>query len=287
MVNHKQDIKAIDEFFLHSRASSTACVVRQADGSYSEAHQMCFGGLARLIRSTSKYIVNGIQFNTAFYKSLPEEDKIFFLDYLMNESPFKDCFIEHDAKRAIQDCLTQHRIDLPGNLVIGGLSAVREMWESYSLQGLPYFTELVDTGCPKDFAWIVCQYITDATNKQLFLSHKYSSGHGAWPSGEANISYVINYINHKIPGVHTTNFSPAYPYTGVFNLFSGRDITTKFSSWMLDNASNTEIKVEVKQPWDTVTPPKQKILKLTKEKMIDQIVVLSEKFYREFKEHIK
>jgi hypothetical protein len=291
MVNHDEDIKAVISHFgpltsadnVYGYRQSTGCLVKQdrKNGTYSQAHQMCFGGLAALIMDCSQYIINTFQFAHPRFSSILEEDKIFFLDYLMNESPFKDCFIENDAKWSVENKISYHKIELPGNLVIGGLTAVREMWEDYSLNGLPHFRNMVKAGVPKDFAWVLCNYIKPFdTDKVKLSSRQTDGGHATWPSNTAETDSVINYLNHNHVGAHKQNFGYNYPYAGVHTLFgSNYDRNALFTQWLLDNNEYTTVEKVNQQPWEAKTIGRRSAV-MTHDQWLEE----SLKFYKKFKE---
>jgi len=297
MVNHEEDIKArtyaYGEFTTnnYSFRQSTGCMVRQAKGAYGRAHQMCYGGLATLITNTSEYIINNFQIGLHRYIALTEEDRVFFLDYLMNESPFAECFIEHDAKWSVNNGITYHKIEMPGNMVIAGLSAVREMWESYSIQGIYHFKKLVDAGCTKDFAWLFCCYLSEDGKK--INTGMYDGGHAVWPVCSALVEDAINYIKHNPVGAFKKNFNNEYPYTGVHQLFMAdnplirrRSVSSegnKFINWLVKNSDKTVEEKIYTQPWETSTKAKM-VINLPLKDMIKEAVKLNDLFY---KEHIK
>jgi hypothetical protein len=294
MLTREEDKTAHSKYFNLNRRASTACSVKHdkyGKVSYGHAHQMCFGGLAALITKHSEYIINGIQYMWPNYESSSKENTEFFLDYLMNESPFKDCFFDKDVKWSIENNLTFHKIDMPGNMVIGCLSAVREMWEEYSSQGFKYFKQLVDAGCTKDFAWLIIHNLKYGVDTDLcFKRPNYNGGHSAWPENSANIGDAINYINCNIPGVHENNFWYGYPYKGVFQLFLNSYDVVKgddnFAYWIINN-SDKKVKSNVrKEPWESGAAIVYNIT-LPVNEMIEEMALMCDKFYKTFKEYIK
>lgn len=291
MVNHEEDIKARTDTYgefttiNYSFRQSTGCMVRQAKGAYGRAHQMCYGGLATLINDGSEYIVNNFQIGQHRYIALTEKDRIFFLDYLMNESPFAECFIEHDAKWSIENGITYHKIEMPGNMVIAGLSAVREMWESYSVQGIYHFKKLVDAGCTKDFAWLFCCYLSE--NGRRISTGVYDGGHAVWPVSSALVEDAINYIKHNPAGAFKDNFNYNYPYTGVHQLFMDsipkrlKIGSNKFIDWLVKSSDKTIKEKITKQPWEASTKDKM-VINLPLKDMIKEAVKLNDLFYKEY-----
>lgn len=292
-IDHKADVAARDNNYpliggrLY-RKNSTGCLVKQGNKEYSYPHSMCFGGLAAMIGADTQYIINGFQQQHPKFEDLDKETKVFFLSYLMNESPWSDCFLEKDAEWSVENNMTYHRIDRPGNMVMGCLSAVREMWEAYSMHGLPHFKQFVEAGCTKDFAWLLCQSMKVAESHIIIDDRMLGSGHSSWPVGWANVNHVINYLNHAPKGAHKQDFNYNYPYAGVFELFGKENSGKKFSIWLLDNSERTvNKKFNNVQPWESAGMYREKEIRLSPEDMAKEAAILCGKFYEGFKEQIK
>lgn len=289
LTDHELDVKIRHEFVKDNR-HSTGCLVKQADNHYDKPHQMCFGGLAAFIMPDSKYIINGFQYGQAKFASLTKDIKTHFLKYLMEDSPWSDCFLEHDAEWSVENNMTYHRIDCPGNMVIGCLSAVREMWEHYSMHGLVHFKKFIEAGCTPDFAWLMCQALS-MNDKEFYTTVSAGSGHSSWPGNFVTVETFINYLNHEPKGAFEINFNSAYPYTGVHRLFfsdTNKTLTTNFLDWMLINSNSIVEKANKQMPWEqATTKTARKEIRLLPEDMAKEVAILCNKFYKEFGEWIK
>src|SRR3546814_20343730 len=72
-----------------------------------------------LFRSDSVAIVNQIQKNYfGYFKSLPANTAERFINWVVNESVYKDVFLEYDVDKIIKENAWAVRTDLPGRVVV-------------------------------------------------------------------------------------------------------------------------------------------------------------------------
>lgn len=126
------------------------------------------------------------------------QERIAFLQYLMDHPIFKDSFWEHDAKKAVEEKIMVRRVDvLPSNVMMFCVILTRAMWESYQNKIPSRFVKFVELGLEPDRAFIASHLFRPTPNGVSFNPLP-SSGHNAIQANKITNEYVRNYLNHKV-----------------------------------------------------------------------------------------
>lgn len=105
----------------------------------------------------AKFIISSLQDGHAYGDNigriLPKEVELWYLDYILNRSPYSDTFITKDAEKALEERLVVSSGDHPGNLVGGAIVSLRLLWEhTYAAQSA---YDLVKSGVDEDIAFLI------------------------------------------------------------------------------------------------------------------------------------
>ena len=78
-----------------------------------------------------------------------------FLHYLLNKSPYAGAFISKSAGQAIKNGYVLVSLDVPANMAVGGMIALRYgCWEYATTSKV--FNDFVAAGVDEDAAWLTC-----------------------------------------------------------------------------------------------------------------------------------
>lgn len=105
----------------------------------------------------AKFIINGLQdgeeYGDNIGRILPKEVELWYLDWLLNRSPYADAFITKDAEKALETRIVVSSGDHPGNYVGGSIVSLRLLWEhTYAAQAA---YDLHKAGVHEDVAFLL------------------------------------------------------------------------------------------------------------------------------------
>lgn len=163
-------------------------------------HEACYASLYyyKEWNKRSKYLIDFVNHDRyKGYQDILLGFEHWYIDWILNRSPWSSVFRTRSAKVAIDKGIIC-RVDKPSNLIIGGLMAIRYIYENPKIVRL--FGELVAGGVDENVAMIVAQYSTCNTGKKTFSMSGY--GLGGHSSFEHSFSYttMYNFINSKPEG---------------------------------------------------------------------------------------
>lgn len=105
-----------------------------------------------------------------------EEEKLLYLDWLMNESPYKDSFLKKDAQQSLDWGFCVMDGKCAGNVMGGGVVATRRMWEHTLVLSAWY--ALVQGGMDKNMAYPIAHCMQGRVDKtKNFHWGNQGSGH--------------------------------------------------------------------------------------------------------------
>lgn len=191
------------------------------DGEISDTeHSVCHHYLGGYY---AKYMINGLQDGRAYGDNpgriLPKEVELWFVDYILNRSPYAITFVEKDAVKALETRLTVSSGDHPGNLVAGGVVALRRLWEHVYVARAAY--DLVQLGVNEDLAFIIGHTIQSPSKIDEHTQVSWTANlnwHTSVDPGVMGFKAIKNFLNHELlhPGQW---YVTSGVYRGYSNMF--------------------------------------------------------------------
>lgn len=188
-------------------------------------HTACYAGICTN-GEPGCIVINKLQVDA--YKGMMDNPKP-YLHWLINDSAFAESFISKDADQVLQEGLVVNTCDVNGSLLVGGMTALRGMWENNMANNSYYhFNKLVKAGCTEDFAFIMCHGIGVGGD---FSPHTYG-GHSAINFSGLTVGQVKNFITHNPQ--EKAEFYKTNSYIGVHALWRGGYAGKSFGDWLSD-----------------------------------------------------
>lgn len=150
-----------------------------------------------------KYVINGINHTGVGYSGnngrfLPAEVELWFVDYIINRSPYSETFLSKDAAKCLEDKVTLSSGDHPSNLMVAGLVALRRLWE-YSMVARAAY-DLAQDGVNEDLAFVLGHLVNVETqvspDSQTGWTYCHS-GHCSIDPSIMSLKVVKNFLDHK------------------------------------------------------------------------------------------
>lgn len=112
------------------------------------------------------YIVTGLQDGEGYGENpgriLAHEVEVWYLDYILNRSPYADTFITKDAEKALEERLVVSNTEHADSLTGGAIVALRRLWEHVYVARAAY--DLVQAGLNEDLAFLLGHCIQAPSN---------------------------------------------------------------------------------------------------------------------------
>jgi hypothetical protein len=169
-------------------------------------------------RHNVKVIINGLMIGTAYGTNpgrvLRPEIELWFVDYILNRSPYSQIFIEKDAEKALAGRVTVVSGDHPGNLVGAGLVALRRLWEYVFVAQAAY--DLARQGVNEDLAFYLGHLMRTKNNASADDSASWDncqSGHCSINPAAFGWENLRRFLDHT-PKNLNSNYSEGGNYTG-------------------------------------------------------------------------
>lgn len=194
---------------------------RYVEGKGTNIHsQDCIGHacMGRII--TRGHPVEGIILSMAninfshvvhYYDNLEHRENVYrvYHEWLVNYSPYRDAFITKDFKEG-QELGLVIDIDIPANIMQGGLAATRMPHEFYR-QAMLWF-DLVKEDIEPNLAYIIAQYVKPCrrNDKTYYTFDGWAIGHGSLSDTCPRLESLLNFTRNK-----PINNQPAYRDTGM------------------------------------------------------------------------
>lgn len=178
------------------RWDDMACVNIIFDGStHLSGNQACHAGLE--CRKVGAIAVVSALMKPRYGKILEEEEALYFLEWLLNESPYSSTFITKSPEEALFYKSTISSAEHPSNLMAAGMVASRSLWEFPEVAR--FFVDMGKAGVQKDLAFYLA----------LMLSCNWErKGNASWEAGDrGHVSMkpnlmggngLLNYLNHNV-----------------------------------------------------------------------------------------
>lgn len=150
-----------------------------------------------------KYVINGIDHTGKSYANsngryLPPEVELWFVDYIINRSPYSETFISKDAAKCLEDKVTLSSGDHPSNLMVAGLVALRRLWE-YSMVARAAY-DLAQAGVNEDLAFVLGHLVSVESKVEADSITGWTychSGHCSIDPSIMGFRVLKNFLAHK------------------------------------------------------------------------------------------
>ena len=223
-VDFELAIKLAKESFTKSAkwVDNAGCIFIDHGGAFGRYHgHVCHANLRNGVGS--KYIINGLMIGTSYGSNpgriLAPEIELWFVDYILNRSPYSAIFVEKDAKKALEERMVVASGDHPGNLVGAGLVALRRLWEYVFITQAAY--ELAKAGVNEDLAFFLGHLIQAKNNSKPNDTVSWTactSGHCSLNPSRWGFEHLKNFLDHKITSPNSL-YSAAGPYHGYDEMY--------------------------------------------------------------------
>lgn len=122
------------------------------------SNQACHAGLSNL--TSTKRVVSALMDGSGYAegRGLAPEVELWFVDYILNRSPYAETFVTKNAKEALAYKYTVSSSDTPSNLMAAGMVALRRLWEYRRVAQAAY--DLVQGGVNEDLAFLLGHLIS-------------------------------------------------------------------------------------------------------------------------------
>lgn len=197
--------------------SNTACINIIFDGkTHLSTNQACHAGLSDIGKAGSEAVVSALM-KPAAGKMLEEEEALYFLDWLLNESPYSSTFITKSAEEALFYKATISSSHHPANLMGAGMVATRSLWEFPEVAR--YFVDMGKAGVQKDLSFFLAYMLSCNFKREGKASwDQFDRGHCAMRPDIMNGKGLFNYLNHNVvnPKDHYHKTTSYYGYDGMY-----------------------------------------------------------------------
>lgn len=172
----------------------------------------------------AKVLVNSLQTGEHYGENpgriLPKETELWFVDYILNRSPYAKTFITKDAEEALEEGITVSSGDHPGNLVGGAVVALRRLWEHVYVAQAAF--DLAKAGVNEDLAFLLGHCIQSPSKIADDTSVSWSAclnWHTSIDPGVMGFKAMKAFLDHEPTGLHKTNYVDSGSYNGYSNMF--------------------------------------------------------------------
>ncbi|MNM77696.1 hypothetical protein D3C81_895590 [compost metagenome] len=186
---------------------------------YFSGTQVCHAGLSNLVGC--KRVVNALMSGEGYAtgRVLDGEVELWFVDYILNRSPYAETFITKDAVKALEQKYTISSGDTPVNLMAAGMVALRRLWEYTFVAKAAY--DLAKAGVNEDLAFLLGHLINAQENPGGQCATTWNgchAGHCSINPGIMSWREVNNFLAHKLVNPKRTLAEGEY-YNGYDQLF--------------------------------------------------------------------
>jgi len=136
-----------------------------------------------------------------------EESNKTYIDYVLNRSPYCEVFYTKNIEEAIEGGVLIN-VDLPNNLVLGGMTALRTSWEFPHL--VSFFKELVENGVSEDIAFLGAHCVVERGGEYNF--ENITRGH--YCVDVHSESYAKNFVKRDLKRKGGLTRAGGYPEYG-------------------------------------------------------------------------
>lgn len=143
-----------------------------------------------------------------------DEEKVMFIDWLANRSPYKDAFLEKDANKMVKWGFCLMTGDCPGNAMGGAVVATRRLWEYTNV--LVAWCDLVRGGMNEGVAYCMAHFITGKADKTgKFSWNCNGTGHVTLDTGRIYTDTIHNFVT-----LENVDWTSKFNKTGNYRSYS-------------------------------------------------------------------
>lgn len=172
----------------------------------------------------AKFLINSLQTGEGYGSNpgriLPKETELWFVDYILNRSPYAKTFISKDAVKALEEGITISSGDHPGNLVGGAVVALRRLWEHIYVAQVAY--DLTKAGVNEDLAFLLGHCIQSPSEIKDDTNVSWSAclnWHTSIDPGVMGFKQMKAFLDHAPVDLHKANYVDNGDYRGYSNMF--------------------------------------------------------------------
>lgn len=207
------------------------------DSIHVSPNQACHAGLSNRYAGNKERGAIGVV--SALMKPyegriLEEEEATFFLDWLLNRSPYASTFVTKSAHQALFEKVIISDTTKPSNLMAAGLVASRRLWEYPHYARL--FVDLSKGGMNENLAFWLAHMANFTFDRSGSFTFK--AGYCSHCSLSSSYTEAITAKNFIAGSVVKPNkpFIESYEYRGYDAMFGGKASPLKsLVSWIHDN----------------------------------------------------
>lgn len=210
---------------------------------YFSGNQACHAGMSQL--QGCKVVVNALMSGEGYAtgRVLPRETELWFVDYILNRSPYAETFISKDAEMALERKFTVSSGDYPANQVAAGLVALRRLWEYTCVAAAAY--SLAQAGVNEDLAFLLGHLVNTSNSPKGNEDTSWSgchNGHCSINPAAMGWFEVKNFLDHKVIKP-TGKLSAGANYYGYDAMF-GQQVGVSYYSFVSNNFPYAKCKGE-------------------------------------------
>lgn len=172
----------------------------------------------------AKFIINGLQdgddYGDNIGRILPKEVEVWYLDWLLNRSPYADAFITKDAVKALEERIVVSSGDHAGNYIGGSIVSLRLLWEhTYAAQAA---YDLHQAGVAEHLAFLLGHTIQVERKIKEDSVTEWSantSWHSSIDVGCMGFKGIKAFFKHKPTYVSDNIYSKAGQYEGYSRMY--------------------------------------------------------------------
>lgn len=199
MVNMWKQLAEFGSSYLLFSGTTNSSLLVDEEGKITQIRKTapCYGYLQNDLEEypSSRYLVSAII--ESRNNTISNEHKKCFLKWMVEESPFKDIFVDgwtvDDILRT--SIIIRDMSKMPANVFGFGCIVERSMWEQPSTNVCLRFKSFVDAGVSGDMAFILSLFGT--TDGKRYERKPFLQGHMAMTEHEVVRGFVRNFLNHK------------------------------------------------------------------------------------------
>lgn len=204
------------------------------ENPHFSTNQACHAGMSELAGAAR--VVNALMGGEGYAtgRVLGPEIELWFVDYILNRSPYAETFITKDAAKAIEQEYTVSSGDYPANQVAAGMVALRRLWEYTYVAAAAY--ALVEAGVNEDLAFLLGHTVSTANVPGPGADTSWNachSGHCSVNPAAMGFDTVKNFLDHKVvkPTGKLVGGANYYGYDAMY----GEHKTTSYCKFVADN----------------------------------------------------
>lgn len=156
--------------------NATAIVYPDKDPDFT-LETVCLAHMSR-VESGSIAVVNMLMDQREKEGFLTESEALQYMHWLLVDSPYAETFISKSAHQALLDKYTISDSMAPANLMVGGMVAVRRLWEFPIIARI--FCDLTNRGVNKNLAYVLGHTVAGSFEREG--SYDFSTLRGAHTS---------------------------------------------------------------------------------------------------------